>query len=308
TAPPQRVEVVRRARWVESNLTGLRPLFEPVANRMSELLRSAREQESPGAAEGGMMIEAVLGQLGPLLMGAQVGTVMGQLGTRVLGNYDLPVPRDEPSLHFVVPNIAAFEKEWSLEPDEFRAWVAMHEVAHATGLHRPWVRGHVVGLVKELAEGMELDLSGLEARLGSVDPSNPQALSEALGDPSELFGGEPTGERKILADRLRAFVIAAEGHAGHVLLTVGRHRLSSFARIEEAMRRRHEDRSQEERMADRLLGLELEPDQYRLGERFCETVEERTDAVTLARMWDSAEAFPSMPELEEPTLWLSRTA
>jgi uncharacterized protein (DUF2342 family) len=35
---------------------------------------------------------------------------------------------------------------------------------------------------------------------------------------------------------------------------------------------------------------------------------ELTDETTLARMWDSAEALPSMPELEEPRLWLARSA
>jgi uncharacterized protein (DUF2342 family) len=35
---------------------------------------------------------------------------------------------------------------------------------------------------------------------------------------------------------------------------------------------------------------------------------ELTDEATLARMWDSAEALPSMPELEEPRLWLARSA
>ena len=33
-----------------------------------------------------------------------------------------------------------------------------------------------------------------------------------------------------------------------------------------------------------------------------------TREATLARMWDSAEALPSMPELEEPRLWLARSA
>jgi uncharacterized protein (DUF2342 family) len=35
---------------------------------------------------------------------------------------------------------------------------------------------------------------------------------------------------------------------------------------------------------------------------------ELTDEATLSRMWDSAESLPSMPELEEPRLWLARIA
>ena len=39
-----------------------------------------------------------------------------------------------------------------------------------------------------------------------------------------------------------------------------------------------------------------------------DTVVELTDEATLSRMWDSPEALPSMPELEEPRLWLARSA
>jgi uncharacterized protein (DUF2342 family) len=49
-------------------------------------------------------------------------------------------------------------------------------------------------------------------------------------------------------------------------------------------------------------------EQYRLGREFCARVSELTNETTLARMWESAEALPSMPEFEEPTLWLARMA
>jgi uncharacterized protein (DUF2342 family) len=83
--------------------------------------------------------------------------------------------------------------------------------------------------------------------------------------------------------------------------------LSSHAMIEEAMLR-HRDGRHGDRALERLLGLEMKQDQYRLGEAFCARVTELTDEATLARMWDSAESLPSMPELEEPSLWLARMA
>jgi uncharacterized protein (DUF2342 family) len=33
---------------------------------------------------------------------------------------------------------------------------------------------------------------------------------------------------------------------------------------------------------------------------------ELTDEDTLSRMWEGPESLPSMPELEEPSLWLAR--
>jgi uncharacterized protein (DUF2342 family) len=77
-------------------------------------------------------------------------------------------------------------------------------------------------------------------------------------------------------------------------------------RTEEAMRRYRESEHADP-VFERLLGIEMKRQQYAVGRRFCDTVAERSDEQTLAKMWDSAEALPSLPELDEPTLWLART-
>jgi putative hydrolase len=301
------VRAVRRAEWVEANVRGLRGLFEPGAEQMARALARARPPEPADAPEGSQVFEAMFDRMAPLLMGAQVGMVLGYLGQRVLGQYEVPLPRaDQAGLLFVVPNMDQFEKEWSLPGDEFRAWVALHETTHAFDLGRPWVRDHFLGLVREAAGGMEFDLAGLQERLEGLDLSDPSRLSEALG--GDLLTGSLTDEQRLLLRRIQAFMAAAEGHADHVMAKLGRERLPSFGQIDEAMRRRHEGRSEEERAAERLLGVDMKLEQYRLGRAFCDTVEEMTDERTLARMWDSAETLPSMPELEEPRLWLARMA
>jgi putative hydrolase len=311
TAPSDvtRVRAVRRAEWVEANVKGLRGLFEPAAEHLGRALAQARPDEAGEVPEGAAMFEALLDRMAPLLMGAQVGVVLGTLGQRVLGQYEIPLPRgDEPSLLFVVPNIEAFERDWSLPAVEFRAWVAFHEVTHAFQMGRPWVREHFLGLIRELAEGMQFDLRALEERLEGLDLSDPQRLSEALGNTGDLLGGTLNDEQRLLLGRVQAFMAAAEGHASHVMEMAGRRILSTYDRIDEAMRRQHEDRSQEQRAIERLLGIELKLEQYRLGRDFCERVVDLTDEETLSRMWQGAEALPSMPELEEPRLWLARMA
>jgi putative hydrolase len=144
--------------------------------------------------------------------------------------------------------------------------------------------------------------------LEGVDVSDPQRLAEALGGPGELLEASLTDEQRLLLRRIQAFMAAAEGHADHVMNLVGRRVLSSYDRIDEATRRRHEGRSEEDRAIERMLGIDLKLEQYRLGRAFCERVVELTDERTLSRMWHDAESLPSMPELEEPTLWLSRIA
>lgn len=306
--PPEvsSVQPVRRGEWIEANVRGLRGIFEPSAERLARALNDARRaEETP--EEGAQLLAAVMDRMAPLLAGAQVGMVLGHLAQRVFGQYELPVPRAEQStLLFVIPNIAAFERDWSLPPDQFRAWVAMHETTHAFALEQPWVREHFLGMIREMAAAMEFDLTGLQERLEGLDMSDPQKLTEVLG--GDFLTGALTDEQRLLLRRVQAFMAAAEGHAGHVMGAIGSKMLPEFARIEEAMKRRHEERSQEEQALERLLGIEMKLEHYRAGRAFCDRVAEQTDERNLARMWDSAESLPSMPELEEPTLWLSRMA
>jgi putative hydrolase len=303
-----RVEAVRRGAWVEANVRGLKALFEPAAEKLSQAMAQAGREQAP-APENPLGLEVLMNRMTPLLMGMQVGVVLGTVGQKVLGQYELPIPRSEsPALLFVVPNIAELERDWSLPPVEFRAWVALHETTHAFELGRPWSGDHFFGLIRELVDGMELDLSGIEERLAGLDLSDPERLSEAIGDPVELLGQSLGEEQRLLLARLQAFMAAAEGYADHVMQEVGRKMLPAFDRIDEAMRRRREERSQEERMVERMLGIDLKREQYRLGGAFCQRVVELTDEQTLALMWTNADALPSMPELEEPRLWLARMA
>jgi putative hydrolase len=133
-----KIEAVRRTQWVERNLEGLRAVMEPAAAKLGEALgRAQRELLPEGAETAG--VEQLLTQLSPLLLGTQVGTVLGTLGQQVLGQYDIAIPRPGgASLLFVVPNIARFEKDWSLDPTEFRTWIAIHEVTHRFEFARPW--------------------------------------------------------------------------------------------------------------------------------------------------------------------------
>jgi coenzyme F420 biosynthesis associated uncharacterized protein len=262
------------------------------------------EGEEAGQAA---MLGQMMQQLAPLLLGAQIGAVLGYLAQRVLGQYDLAVPRPSGSLLFVVPNIAAFERDWSLPSMDFRLWVSLHEVTHRFEFARPWVRPHFLSLVTDLVEHAELDFSGLEQRLEGMDFTNPEALSEAAEGLGNFFGQSSDPEQRLRIARVQSFMAAAEGYGDHVTEAVGRRLLSSFGQIEEALVRHREGRHGDQAL-ERLLGLEMKREQYELGDAFCRKVVELTDEATLSRMWESAEALPSMPELEEPSLWLARMA
>ena len=302
-----KVEAVRRGQWVQANIEGLRALLEPAAAKIGDAIATAQRDAVPEQAQAG--VAQMLGQLSPLLLGAQVGTVLGTLAQQVLGQYDIAVPRPDGAgaLLFVVPNIARFEKEWSLDPTEFRTWIAIHEVTHRFEFARPWALTRFRELIDDFTSTLTLDVEELQQRLASLDPSNPEGMQEMLAGEDSLFGAVMDDEQRLKLRRIQAFMTASEGYGDHVMHALGAQMLPSYARIDEAMRR-YRETEHVDPVFERLLGIEVKREQYRLGRAFCDTVVELTDEATLARMWDSAEALPSMPELEEPRLWLARSA
>jgi len=302
-----KVEAVRRGQWVQANIEGLRALLEPAATKIGDAIATAQREAMPEQAQAG--VAQLLGQLSPLLLGAQVGTVLGTLAQQVLGQYDIAVPRPDGagSLLFVVPNIARFEDDWSLDRTEFRTWIAIHEVTHRFEFAQAWALTRFRELIDDFTSTLTLDFDELQQRLASLDPSDPEGMQEMLAGQESLFGAVMDDEQRLKLGRIQAFMTAAEGYGDHVMHALGARMLPSYARIDEAMRR-YRETEQVDPVFERLLGIEVKREQYRLGRAFCDTVVVLTDETTLARMWDSAEALPSMPELEEPRLWLARSA
>jgi putative hydrolase len=299
------VRPIRRAEWVTANAESLRGLLEPAAARMGQALTRAMSEELPTEAGG---VAGLLGQLGPLLQGTQIGQVLGLLAQHVMGQYDVAVPRSGTgALLFVVPNIAAFEHDWSLDPTEFRTFVALHEVTHRLEFAQAWTRTHFVGLVDDFLATLSIDVDQIRSTLEGLDASDPEGFQRALeGGDGGFFGAVLDDEQRLKLGRIQAFMAAAEGYGDHVMHVLGRELLSSHGRIAEAAMRRH-DGQQSDPVFERLLGVEMKREQYRQGLAFCDTVVELTDEATLARMWASAEALPSLPEISEPRLWLART-
>jgi coenzyme F420 biosynthesis associated uncharacterized protein len=305
------VQAVRRAQWVQSNLQSLKGLVEPAAARVGAAFERAMPQpteaeSAPGIVPAGMVPNEMMGQLSSLLLGAQVGAVLGYLAQKALGQYDIAVPRLAPgALLFVVPNMAQFERDWSLSPVEFRAWVALHEVTHRFEFAPAWTGAHFRSLLDDFLSSVEIDVGSIQEQIERMDITNPEALQRLGESDDALFGAVLDDEQRLKLARIQAFMAAAEGYGDHVMHALGGTMLTSYDRIEEAMRRYRESESSDP-VFERLLGIEMKREQYRAGKAFCDRVVELTDERTLARMWSSAESLPSLPEIGEPSLWLAR--
>ena len=95
---------VTRTEWTKRSLTTYRPFFERfgeavgtgIAGPGGEL--STTDPSDPLAA----MLGQVFTSMGPMLVSLSAGSMLGHLGQRALGQYDLPVPRDSTEV-LVVP-------------------------------------------------------------------------------------------------------------------------------------------------------------------------------------------------------------
>ena len=135
--------------------------------------------------------------LGPFLFGMQIGAMVGDLASRAMGQYDLPMPRPPDDELLMVPaTIDAFAADWSLPADDVRLWVCLREVTHHAILSRPHVRARIDGLSGEYAGAFHPDPEAMGERLAGLDPTDLGALQSALGDPETLLGEMQTDEQR----------------------------------------------------------------------------------------------------------------
>ncbi len=295
TGPLPPIEAIDRKRWIEANIATMRPLLDPLTERAGK---------SPGP------LGPALRSFTQLLLGVQVGAVTGMLSQRVLGQYDISLldPAQPPRLLLLGPNLAQAARKLEVDHDEFSAWVAIHEVTHAVQFGgAPWLRAHLGGMLSELIGGIQVGIGG-----GFVRTFRVPARSDLGGLVDRVRAGEllrlGLGEdRWAVVERMQAAMSLIEGHAEHTMDAVGASELPSLERMRSAMNRRRRERAWPWRILEKLLGLEMKMRQYELGREFCDAVVARGGPDALAVAWTSAEALPTMAELEDPDAWLART-
>jgi coenzyme F420 biosynthesis associated uncharacterized protein len=167
----------------------------------------------------------------------------------------------------------------------------------------PWLREHLAACVRELLEGMSfqggslLKIPDLADIRGLVDTVREDGIATlALGP-----------ERRELFDSMQALMAVLEGYAEHVMDAVGDDVLDDLPALRGALNRRRRERSGFLRVLERLIGMDLKLRQYETGKRFCDAVVARGGIAALNRAWDSPEAMPTLPELDDPVAWLERT-
>lgn len=295
-----------RSEWALRSLDAWRPLLERLADSMAEATA-----DDPGTAVPPDPMGQLLGNLpqvlGPLLFGMQAGSMVGQLATRALGGYDLPMPRPPADELLLVPvAIDEFAAQWSLDPDDVRLWICLREAANHAVLSRPHVKARLDRLIGDYVGAWKPDPRVIEEKLSGFNPADPASLESIFGDPGSLLGEMQTDVQRQMQVPLQALLSAVTGYVDHVMDTVGRKLIGSYGPLTEALRRRRLEEHAGSEVLGQLFGVAINETGYQQGQAFVTGVLERAGEDGLARLWASEHELPTPAEIAAPGLWLAR--
>ena len=290
----ERHAVASRGDWASANIGTFRALI-------AHLEPSLRPSARPGSVGAGMAAAA-----NRFLTTSQVGFLLGYLGTRVLGQYDVALLSSEHApgrLLFVEENIRATARALGVPVDAFRLWVCLHETTHAFELEaHAWLRPHI----RERLE-RQLALFAEETRRLQRDGLAHLARRWRRAAAEGSLRGFLSPEQRALFAEIQALMSLMEGFSDWVMDEVGADVLPDVADI----RRRFETRrSQRRRTIDRILarltGMDLKLEQYRRGERFVAGVHRAGGDAAIGRLWTGPASLPTDGELDDPAAWVRR--
>lgn len=304
---------VTHAEWASVTLATWKDIFSALAKALGPGLEPSGPAEGADAPApaGANPMEQLLGNLpqvvGPLLLGVQIGTMVGHLAKRALGQYDLPMPAPSADELLAVPAaVDAFAAEWSLPPDDMRMYVCLRDVVHHTVLARPHVDAALRNHLVSYASAFQVPAGAIEERLANIDPSDPMSFQQYLGDPESFIADLQSDEQRRLLVPFRAFLAAMVGYTDFVIESVGRRLVGSYPLVSEAFRRRRLEDGPGQRVLGKLLGLELDQAVLDNGHAFVAGVVERAGETALARLWEQPATLPTPAEVDAPGLWLAR--
>jgi coenzyme F420 biosynthesis associated uncharacterized protein len=292
----ERATVVDRAGWIRANVGTFRSL---ISRMEGDLL----DQVVP---EGGGLTRATMALANRWVTSQQLGYLLGFMGARVLGQYDLAMlsaEAEDGRLLFVEENVRATAHALSIPVAPFRTWIALHETTHAFEFEaHPWLRPY-------LAERLERQLSLFSGNAASLGRDTLRAIGRALRGES---GGEHWmesimgDEQKRLFRETQAVMSLLEGFSDYVMDEVGRGLVEGVDTISARFHERRQRRSGFERAVLKLTGMDLKLEQYAKGEQFVRAVAEAKGRPALARIWDGPATLPTPEEIADPSRWIAR--
>jgi putative hydrolase len=298
-----------RAEWVEGTLPVWKQLVEPVAARVVSAMQETLTAQAPPemAAMAGPVV-GMMRSMGGAMFGAQVGQALGSLAGEVVGATDVGLPLGPDGRAVLLPaNVTAFGEGLGVPADQVRLYLALRESAHQRLFgHVPWLRSHLFSLVESYASGIAVDTSALEDAIGRLDPTNPEALQEALS--GGLFAPQVTPQQQVALERLETALALVEGWVDTVVHEAASGTLPAADALRETVRRRRAAGGPAEQTFASLVGLELRPRRLREAAALWTALGEARGIEGRDAVWAHPDLMPGAEDLDDPQGFLQRRA
>ena len=291
----ERSGVVSREEWVHANVSTFRQLLGKIEGPLLDQVLP------PGSG----FVKASMAIANRAISTRQVGYLLGFIGQRVLGQYDLAIisaEADPGRLLFVDENIRRVASGLNVPLNPFRTWIALHESTHAFEFEaHPWLRPY-------LAERLERQLKSLSSDVPLLSRDMVSRLGRAIrGNNREswmegLMGDESRREFR----EIQAVMSLLEGFGDYVMDEVGRDLVPDVELISHRFHARRDQRTGTEKAVMRVTGMDLKMEQYKQGEAFVAAIARARGAEALRTLWRGPETLPLPEEIELPSLWVAR--
>jgi coenzyme F420 biosynthesis associated uncharacterized protein len=292
----ERSGVVDRAAWVHANVAAFAAIMGKVqGDLMTQVV-------PPGSG----LIKASMAIANRMVATRQIGYLLGFMGQRVLGQYDLALLSAETTpgnLLFVEENIRKTAAALDVPLNPFRTWIALHETTHAFEFEaHPWLRPY-------LAERLERQLSSMSTSVSGLNGDAVKKLGRVLrraGSGENWMEGLMTPVQRREFREVQAAMSVLEGFGDYMMDEVGRDLVPDVEMISTRFHARRENRTGFERAMMRVTGMDLKMEQYRKGEEFVAAIAGAGGAKALHALWLGPESLPSPEEIDQPSRWLAR--
>jgi putative hydrolase len=289
--------------WVDASLPTWKRLCDPVARRVATAWVEGLPEEV--RAQAGPMM-AMLGQMGGLAFGSQLGSGLAQLAAEVLTSSDIGIPVGPERVAALLPeNIEKFTKDLDRPASEVMIFLAAREAAHhRLYTHVPWLKERLLGAIEQYARGIRVDSSRIEELARGIDPSNPAAIQEAMQ--SGMFPPETTPEQKTALARLETMLALVEGWVDAVVAEAVGDRLPGAGALRETLRRRRASGGPAEQTFATVVGLELRPRRLRAASELWRLLTEQRGVEGRDALWAHPDLIPTADDLDDPAAFVAR--
>jgi putative hydrolase len=249
----------------------------------------------------------MVGQMGGLAFGSQLGGALAQLGTEVLTSTDIGLPLGPAGVGALLPAaVDAFTTGLDRPAGEVLVFLSAREAAHQRlFVHVPWLRASLLGAVEQFAQGITVDHEALERLARDMDPGNSAALEEAMG--SGVMQPQTTPEQQAALARLETLLALVEGWVDVVVADAVGDRLPGAEALRETLRRRRGTGGPAEQTFATLVGLELRPRQLRAAATLWRALTEARGIEGRDDVWAHPDLVPSAADLDDPDGFVQRS-